>query len=730
MSRRWLTLLFCLGLWLQCARAAPPGIPPDPDRVEWKDVTVSLFRRPDYRTFADAVLDKDLNYFHWTIDVSPQHTGGQYVDSFDVSNGVQVRQGPKENIETNLARPGATSPDFRFQYKYNVEPAKAVTLQARIKIGSAEVSTIDVLKALQELDMPGPGESCVAWAQLAVRSLQRGEVVREFHVETFFEKALEYGFERCRVVQDPNIPVERIPHENMVIAELGQDGDIVKPESSYADASTPRQGKKPHPHERGKKRPCTILKRELCDDLETVAEQGSRESFDSLLERYGHESLAKPQGRLHLELRSRMQAFREVPRFERITALAERLGSKALVVGGLALYVAAVAETFSSDASVLDKAAVVTSILPFIGCAVRAADDAVRGHLDTVAMDLCFLEDGLTLCGFWEVALLLQAVESIYKLSQQMEEQQRLYDTDYFLDHRMVGWENKITDLGQYIDSPEFMYNATNLYSAYQVGVLFQASQLMGDLKASRGLAHASAHSNSTTNGTNVAVVKDGWNEHIDAATQDEIDRQLCAEAARNKVRTQKLLESQMLDAVKKLSERYDEAYTERYVKEATKPIELLGFIPLHASYESPQQLRDELDRLRRHFPLQLYEERIKVAIERVIGRIKTPPLCARLKQGDLCEDRSCASPPSHIDNVKICSQARERQPCAEIPAPRNQCVDMPYLWRDLARSINLKKALGTCAFYVAVALAATSQHLLQVWIFIVMPSSRTLTIG
>lgn len=89
------------------------------------------------------------------------------------------------------------------------------------------------------------------------------------------------------------------------------------------------------------------------------------------------------------------------PRLDRIAGFTNKIAGGALAVAGLALYGKAVADVFSSNASILDKAAVVTSILPGISCAVQlAADKAERGHASATHTALCFTQDALLVAAF------------------------------------------------------------------------------------------------------------------------------------------------------------------------------------------------------------------------------------------------------------------------------------------------------------------------------------------
>lgn len=243
-----------------------------------------------------------------------------------------------------------------------------------------------------------------------------------------------------------------------------------------------------------------------------------------------------------------MQELRELPRSEKITNLAAQTGTGALEAGGLALYGYTVAETFSNDASVLDEAAALTSILPIIGCSVQAVNDAQRGDLTAAYTALCFTEDILYLSELWEVALGLQVVETVLETIQEFNEPDRLYNRELFLERRLKGWSRKIKEVENLIGSGAFTQNITDGFSSYQIGVLSQASQLVGDLHAAytHQLDLEQSHSANATSTT--FSPNRGSNPKDEAslnfALQQEIERQICVESARNKLRVQKALET------------------------------------------------------------------------------------------------------------------------------------------------------------------------------------------
>ncbi|KAF5122029.1 hypothetical protein E5D57_012502 [Metarhizium anisopliae] len=215
--------------------------------------------------------------------------------------------------------------------------------------------------------LPGPGasESCVTWAVCGVLKLQEVGILERFDTVGFADKVLEYAEARLALLNsdDPGIDADRFginrydSHQGKIIDEsrdaslpckrAGVPGVAVNTNAKNAESKGP-----------------TV---EKTQDGELIAEasEKSKESFNRLLEEYNFSSVAK-QDRLYTELSTRLPEF-TAPRVDRIAGFTNKIAGGALAVAGLALYGKAVADVLSSDASVLDKAAVVTSILPGIG---------------------------------------------------------------------------------------------------------------------------------------------------------------------------------------------------------------------------------------------------------------------------------------------------------------------------------------------------------------------------
>ncbi|KAK8912951.1 hypothetical protein H634G_09804 [Metarhizium anisopliae BRIP 53293] len=589
------------------------------------DILLALYYRDPL-----ALWKKKLDSFHWGIHVSPENVPGKSTTLFHA-----VNEG--EDLKV-------------FEYeKRLVNPLTQKKLLGRIKIGTkpSTFSIEDIDHLLSQVPVPNKHdaatESCVSWALCGVRKLQEGGVIESFDTETFSDQVLQYGLEQFRAtlyaetgaeneithkiarydVQQGKTVVEEVqgnqatPVEN---PENPEEAPVLCERSALDCMGRPAKEKTPNTADEG--------------ELVPVAKQSSKENFDSLLEEFGHDGLVK-NDRLYTELNVRLGELSTLPRAERIAGFT-KIGEGALGVAGLALYGKAVADVFTSDTSVMDKAVVLTSVLPGIGCAVQLAQGIQNVHVNAGHIALCFAEDALMLSGFWEIALVLQLSESLVEFFKEDAEQRKLFDTELFRQKGSEGWAHNVERMLSHIKSDEFAASAKTQFLSYQLLILYQASQLRGDFQASHQAISATVNASDSQpeHGTNV-----------DAHVKFELNRQICAAMALAKRQLRQKLESVALKHTEKLSNDFKEQFFSEYRKAATRPISFLG-IPM------PQNSWNiaELDRVineARAFPLPLYKDRIDHAIQEVMERLEMPDRCKCLQgsKKKVCEFADCSNP-------------------------------------------------------------------------------------
>lgn len=466
MSRHRLALF--LLLWLQGPGAVDAA--PDLALVENKDFTLSLFLRND-RSFDDAVKMKDKRFFHWTLDVSQQGSRGSLVDSFDVSNQAQIRQGPGDAI-FNPPRPGKTASDFRFQYKNDVEPGKSSKLIARIKIGTAKAATNQVREALQGLEIPQvcSGESCVEWARSGIRRLQERNWVTKFDVGSFCDKAVQYGFERYAHLRKSKPSFEQFQKEKTAIAEYGKDG-VVKHWS--------------------RTNPCVIQRRDGSGCRRLTRKEAGQAARKWAAKKF--KAMAKSNGLSTLVTRQNSRvSFSQVrtslsktlgPQFKAKLG-AVKLTGGVLTVASLGLWAKDVVDVFSKESTALERIAVAKSLMPVVGCVSLGAlnkeswQDEVLTGLDTglcIAADIiAFVPGGLA------VSFAMHAARAIVKLLAAVFHPPGPPEIEKTHFHYKWGWKQYFSHIEKSMTSDEFRGNLTSQLAAEKLAVIYMASEAAG----------------------------------------------------------------------------------------------------------------------------------------------------------------------------------------------------------------------------------------------------------
>ncbi|KID86267.1 Heat Labile Enterotoxin Type Iib [Metarhizium guizhouense ARSEF 977] len=375
-------------------------------------------------------------------------------------------------------------------------------------------------------------------------------------------------------------------------------------------------------------------------ELMAVAKERSKESFDNLLQEFNYGSVVK-QDQLYNELNARLPKF-STPRPEKIARLTTKIGEGALAVAGLALWGKAVADVFSEDTSVLDKAEVVTSIMPIIGCAVQLANSVKQGHGsdDAGHLALCFAADALLFAGFWEIAVVMQVGEALGNWIKAENQRTKLWDGDILAQKGSEGWHDNVVRMLEHLKSDEFLANTTAQFSTYQILILYQASQLTGDLHAS----HKAIAAN-----TSIPAVQPDQSTTINAHIQPELQRQVCIAIAESKHQLQQKIESIALKHIAKLEQDFKARFLDDWFKAATTPAPILG-ITLPDLESKTAEIKKNIETARKT-PLPLHEDDIKRAIKEVIERLPTPAPCQCVlpgkKTGKMakCQWAGCSNP-------------------------------------------------------------------------------------
>ncbi|KHN94021.1 Clostridium neurotoxin, translocation [Metarhizium album ARSEF 1941] len=225
-----------------------------------------------------------------------------------------------------------------------------------------------------------------------------------------------------------------------------------------------------------------------------LAESFSEKEFAELVAARELTSLAKSKWSLDLaDVRTKLLGYQPLsPKSLRVKPL--KLGSAAPAAVGSALWMADVVESFIKEATVLDRVAAVTSIVPIVGCAVNARARLEKDDFDgadVIDTALCLIGDGLLLSPLAPLGILTHVVRAIMSMFEApevptQESVQRARDAAWvrFLD------DNVYT----YIYSDAYLYPDQGFRYKLQSSLAIEAMAIQSRGAQRIGAANASSH--------------------------------------------------------------------------------------------------------------------------------------------------------------------------------------------------------------------------------------------
>ncbi|PHH78437.1 hypothetical protein CDD80_6844 [Ophiocordyceps camponoti-rufipedis] len=222
-------------------------------------------------------------------------------------------------------------------------------------------------------------------------------------------------------------------------------------------------------------------------EFELSAEAIAKKEFETLSIKFGLTDLvwqksAKTKISFLHQLFTRFKGYGKVSAMSRPKMRFLRLSSGVLAVAGLGLYVKSVVDEFSQDTSALDRAAVVTSILPFVGCGVQAVAAQKHGILNVWDTALCVVGDALLLSPAWPVWFLVQGLRYfIGAVTDVLSPRQVRVRRD-------EAWQAYMSKARNYLQSDNFTSDIETHFKVEMAAVLFAAAEAQGKLIAGRDL--------------------------------------------------------------------------------------------------------------------------------------------------------------------------------------------------------------------------------------------------
>ncbi|PFH57299.1 hypothetical protein XA68_15247 [Ophiocordyceps unilateralis] len=435
------------------------------EQVENKLIAIGLYLRPSY-----SMAVGDVNSFHQAIIVS---SATNHIEVYDAVNSVVSGQTFVDG-----------KPPWRFQFEETISPEKARLLVARVVLGETVASSADIYKILEPLPMPCRGENCVSWVKSGLQALQDARHLQPFDIDLVVLKAVDYGVPRHKLALKPgamdfatwekyrNTISRYQPREGIIVP----DPAAVKIEQNVAKAEARKVTAGPST---GSKQTLEEVYSSPADEMK----KRSLKNFKMLVDRHGLEDIQQrtklSTDQLHERFMDKHKGnFRLTPRGVGLTTL----GGVAVIAWGYSIY-----DVFKQDSTALEKTAVVTALVPVVGCVTQALANDQSSSLNIARIadyHVCLVADGLTVSGFWAIGIPLQVmrilthgVMEIIKFREKVKEE-NLHQL------RSEGWKKVLERFETVLRSESYIGNVGLELDATRAGILLAASEAYADFEA------------------------------------------------------------------------------------------------------------------------------------------------------------------------------------------------------------------------------------------------------
>ncbi|PHH64332.1 hypothetical protein CDD81_4689 [Ophiocordyceps australis] len=251
-------------------------------------------------------------------------------------------------------------------------------------------------------------------------------------------------------------------------------------------------------------RPLGPLKKSM--GVKKLAETMSQEEFSRLIQGYGLKP--KPANGNPISESTIFERFNSKVTAKSARRWARKWGVKGglFTLASLPDYLKDLNDMNQEDTTDLQKAAVLTSIVPFFGCSVKAAADAKQGRLNVFETVLCHVSDGIMFTPIFPVSVIIKALTFLVDVFTKVF---RLTDIGYIKDERAKGWQNQFNEMKKVISSDKYISDQQNKYTA-------KISAHLYVLAAQKGYLYAGwmkATQNATNSGDNIQEIAKKLNE-------------------------------------------------------------------------------------------------------------------------------------------------------------------------------------------------------------------------
>ncbi|KAJ6443335.1 ureidoglycolate hydrolase [Purpureocillium lavendulum] len=293
-------------------------------------------------------------------------------------------------------------------------------------------------------------------------------------------------------------------------------------------------------------------------ELLKKSDEFAEEEFGRLTAKFGLAPLLKDVPLSFSNIRSSLKGYKPlVPKNVKLSAGNVGAGL------GAAVWVKDIVDVFAKNSSSMEKAVVLTSIVPLAGCGVQAAADTQQGTSSAVDTSLCVVGDALLLSPAWPVGLAVQIVRDLIKIVPQAiaidKEFTALKDPKILNQRRIDGWTKQRDMIVANLTSDAFMERAKKQFASEQVAVLFAASRVAGGLRA--GSLQAAATQDQ----------RKQLQHSTDFAGQPALEKQMCDEISRRKDRLVADFSKEVLVLMALKRDEFDNEFFGRYIRWAIR---------------------------------------------------------------------------------------------------------------------------------------------------------------
>ncbi|PHH90917.1 hypothetical protein CDD83_2255 [Cordyceps sp. RAO-2017] len=235
---------------------------------------------------------------------------------------------------------------------------------------------------------------------------------------------------------------------------------------------------------------------EFTKDLEEVMLKETdilaRQTFEFGIKRFGVGSLFKSPSSpdavsaLFAAQKAGFRGYESLSTSVNPTSTLKRLKSStkgAILAVGIVFWAYDVHNALTTNMSSIDRAAVVTSILPIVGCSVQDWADRDKGEDNTETTALCIVSDVLLFTPAWPLGAMIKVGQFLGNLLSKNAELWDDLDRDQLRAHFLEGWNTICQDQKATIESEEFKRELEAQLALRQSEIIYKASELRASLR-------------------------------------------------------------------------------------------------------------------------------------------------------------------------------------------------------------------------------------------------------